>query len=367
MKLIILLSFNSQLFQTSSSPFSTYLSNHRWKPLPGFRGSLGLEEEPQSPPSVRGGDTSLFSLPSDSANESTPHTSNVSLTTTITTVVSPERYGTDIYKQQQRSYFDSSDHNKDDIDRLIMRKTVESLARVLHRLEVCCLYLKSKMRAAEKSKVIEDVQNIYFELLNFSAADLKLVINSFEMEFDEPQFLTRTISDDQDIVVSRPVPPPLSFYEKEKNTIQGHAASTREMLRVNIVQCDDDDDDDDNVNQSIECDLWSPTTNDMNSLIYPQSIEENGTAVNGEYATLVDEEEPVDDLRRTVGSFEHESVEDEREAAPSWDEDENGRDHTGSFPATFARRVVAQRSRKSRFWKKRFMALKNRGRQATAE
>ncbi|KAL3904205.1 MAG: hypothetical protein SGILL_010156, partial [Bacillariaceae sp.] len=59
-----------------------------WKSLPGLRSALGLKEDPLSPPTVRGGDSSLFSLPSDSANanDDTPHTSNVSMATTITTV-----------------------------------------------------------------------------------------------------------------------------------------------------------------------------------------------------------------------------------------------------------------------------------------
>ena len=58
-------------------------------------------------------------------------------------------------------------------------------------------------------------------------------------------------------------------------------------------------------------------------------------------------------------------VEDEREATPTSDEREP--EQTQTFPATFTRRFVAQRPRKSRFWKKRFLALKKRGRQVTAE
>lgn len=351
------------LFCMSILQNSASFSSPHWVPLPGFRSSLGLKEEPQSPQTIRGGDTSLFSLPSDSANESTPHTSNVSMATTITTVVSPEKYGSSICKQQQqRFYFAPSDRNEGDVNLQDIQKTILSLARLLYRLEEICRDLKSKKR--EKSKFIESIQNVYFEFLDISVVDLREIVNSFEMEYSQPLNLTRAVSNDQDVAASRSLPPFRSSFQKERNITENHVARARDTLRVNIMQCDNNDIDDDNVNQSIECDLWSPTTNDMMSLVSPQSEEENRTVRNDGYFEL-EEDDFVDDLRRTVGSFDDTNVEDEREEPPSFDEDE--RDHAGSFPATFARRFVAQRSRKSRFWKKRFLALKNRGRQVTAE
>ena len=314
-------------------------------PLPGFRSSLGLKEEPQSPQTIRGGDTSLFSLPSDSANDNTPHTSNVSMATTITTVVSPEKYGPSTYNQQEQD----------------IRKTIRSLARLLYRLEETCRDLKSKIR--KRFMFIESIQNIYLELLNVSSANLNAIVNSFEMEFPEAKNLKRTVSNDEDVAASRSTPPFYSSYEKERNITQDRVARPRDSLRVNILQSDNDDIDSDNRNQSIECDLWSPTTNDMMSL-RSQSEDENRSPTNNGYSELRDDQ-PVDDLRRTIGSFDREEADDEREEPPSSDDRE--RDNRGFFPATFARRVVAQRPRKSRFWKKRFLALKNRGRQVTAE
>jgi len=344
---------NTEAFSNSTIDHHSKFPKSRWIPIPGFHSSLGLEEEPQSPPSVtRGADTSLFSLPSDSANNSTPHTSNVSITSTLTTIVSPEKYGSDIYKQK-----------------LSMRKTVESLAQLLHRLEASCMCLKSGMTTTEKSTVIENIQLIYFELIKLPAVDLEQIIDSFEMDSSKQRSLTRKVSTDQDVAAFRLMPPPYSCYENELNVVQQSIPFTRDDLRINIMQCDDDDVDNDNRNQSIECDLWTPTTNDMRSLISPESMEASTTATNGGYAILVDSEEPVDDLRRTTGSFDRDSleeIEEEREAAPL-NENEDQHDHIGSFPATFAPRVVAQRSRKSRFWKKGFKALKNRGRQVTAE
>jgi hypothetical protein len=350
------------------SPFPTYLPNHCWKPLPGFRSSLGLEEEPQSPSTIRGGDTSLFSLPSDSANDSTPHTSNVSMTTTITTVISPEKNTSQFFNRQQRPCYVSSDRDNDDVDRFGTRRTVESLVNLLRRLETSCQYLESKTGVAEKLKVIEDIKKVYLELLIVPTQDLKQIMKCFEMKFDQTSYLTRTVSDDQDIRTSRSIRRPLPSYENVKmiqkneaeSADQRQVALARGILRVNIVQCDDNEVND-NHNQSIECDLWSPTTNDMNSLIHPQNIEESVSAMRNEYTAVVDEEEHVDDLRRTVGSFDRESDQEEREAAPLWDEDL--RDNVHSATGTTRR----QRSRKGRNWKKRFLALKNRGRQKASE
>ena len=332
-------------------------------PRPGFRSSLGLVEEPQSPQTIRGGDTSLFSLPSESAHADTPHTSNVSLATTITTIVSPERYRSSTYNRQHEvSYLTSSDQIEVDINVQGARKTIESLSRLLYRLEETCRGLKSKIRG--KSMLIESIQKIYFELLNVSSADLRIIIELFDMEYSEPQSLTRTVSNDEDKIAARSLPPFRPIDQKDLKIYKEYVPQTRDTLHVNIVQSDKDDIDSDNRNQSIECDLRSPTTNDMMSLVSPHSEEENAAATNNGYTELKDDQH-VDDLRRTIGSFDEGDVEDERDAPPSSDEREP--DHTESFPATFARRVVAQRSRRSRFWKKRFNALKNRGRQVTAE
>ena len=320
-------------------------------PRPGFRSSLGLLEEPQSPQTIRGGDTSLFSLPSDSANETTPHTSNVSVATTITTVVSPERYRQRIQNQHHTDHYTIvNNQNGIDIHVQNTRKTMDSLARLLYRLEETCRGLKSKIRG--KSMLIESFQSIYFELLNLSTADLKVIIDSFDMEYSETRSLTRTVSNDEEA-------------QNEPTTFQEHLAQTKDTVRVNVVESENDDIDSGNMNQSIECDLWSPTTNDMASLVSPQNEEENQPILNENgYAELKDDE-PFDDLRRMVGSFDSANVEEEREGPATSEEPEL--DHRASFPATFARRVVGRRSKKSRFWKKRFLALKNRGQQVTAE
>mmetsp|Transcript_44604 Transcript_44604/g.49752 ORF Transcript_44604/g.49752 Transcript_44604/m.49752 type:complete len:857 (+) Transcript_44604:252-2822(+) len=357
---------NTDSISDNTNPFSTYQSNHYWKPLPGFLSSLGLEEELHSP-TVRGGDTSLFSLPSDSANDSTPHTSNVSMTTTITTVVSPEKETTQFFKQQQRSYYTSSDRD-DDGDRFRTRRTVESLVNLVHRLESSCLNIESKMSAAGKLEVVEDIKKIYFELLIVPIQDLKLIINSYEIRFNQTPCLTRAVSDDQDVRISRSIHRPFPSYEKYKTAQQieidnqQHGHPETDILRVNIVHYDKNEDDK-NQNQSIECDLWSPTTNDMNSAC----IEESVTAMrNGEYAAVIDEEEHMDNSRRTMRSFDNEIVQEEREAPPMGNEDLRENVDTATDDT---RRVVAQQqqSRKNRFWKRKLSVLKNRGRQRACE
>ena len=332
-------------------------SEFHWVPRLGFRCSLGLYEEPQSPQTIRGGDTSLFSLPSDSANDNTPHTSNVSLATTITTVVSPDKYGSESYKQQKRSNFASS--NEDHDNRQEIRKTIESLARLLYKLEEICRGLKFEGSCA--SKHIQNVQDIYLELLNISATNLRVIVNSFEAGFSERQNIKRAISHDQDVAESSLSPRLHSTYDNENRNITNNPIGrSKDKFRLNIEHSDNDDAIRD---QSIESGKWTPTTNDMASLISPHSEDDNRAVMSNGYSELINE--PVDDLRREIGSFDNDTVEDEREAPPTSDEREPEQSQT--FPATFTRRFVAQRPRKSRFWKKRFLALKKRGRQVTAE
>ena len=212
--------------------------------------------------------------------------------------------------------------------------------------------------------LVESIQNIYFEFLNVSSADLRVIISSFDMEYSEHQSLVRTVSADDDFILASRSPAPSRISNKKEQTINNELVTeSKDALRVNIVESDNDDIDSDNRNQSIECDLWSPMSTDIVSLISPESDEGNEPITNNGYTELKDDQ-PVDDLRRTVGSFDSEEVEEEREGPPPADEREPDAE---SFPATFARRTVGQRPRKSRFWKKRFLALKNRGRQVTAE
>lgn len=332
-------------------------------PRPGFRNSLGLTEEPLSPQTIRGGDTSLFSLPSE--NVDTPHTSNVSLATTITTVVSPGKYASSFRNWRQADYFASS-KNENLVDMSIQgtRKTINSIAQLLYRLEETCRGLKSKLRG--KSMLVESIQNIYFEFLNVSSADLRVIISSFDMEYSEHQSLIRTVSADEDFIFASRSPHTSRSSDKKGETSKKELAtsSLKDELRVSIMKSDNDDIDSDNRYQSIECDLWSPMSTEMASLISPEGNEGNEPLTNNGYAELKDEQS-VDDLRRTIGSFDGEEGNDEREGPPA-DEREREPD-AESFPATFARRTVGRRPRKSRFWKRRLLALKNRGRQVTAE
>ena len=342
---------------------SSLVRSTHWAPLPGFRSSLGLNEEPQSPQTIRGGDTSLFSLPSDSANDNTPHTSNVSMATTITTVVSPQNNGSNMYKKrQQQSYFTSGDKENDLGSFQNIRKTFESLAKLLSKLEATCRDINSNKTESRESKIIESLEKIYLEFLNIPSADLKTIVNSFEMELFEPRNYVRTVSNDEDVTTSRLPPISRYSYQNDRSITQEYISWPKHHLDVNSLRSGNDRGD--VKNQSIDRGLWSPTTNDMASLISPRSEEEDVVVRTGGYAKLVDEE-PVDDLRRTIGSFDNENVEDEREEPPASDEREL--DHTSSFPATFDRRAVARRSRKNGFWKKKLMSLKNRGRQAAAE
>eukprot|EP00535_Pseudo-nitzschia_heimii_P002682 CAMPEP_0197181270 /NCGR_PEP_ID=MMETSP1423-20130617/5609_1 /TAXON_ID=476441 /ORGANISM="Pseudo-nitzschia heimii, Strain UNC1101" /LENGTH=875 /DNA_ID=CAMNT_0042631495 /DNA_START=16 /DNA_END=2640 /DNA_ORIENTATION=+ len=336
--------FSSILRNAASLNAAEKFSNTHWVPSPGFRSSLGLKEEPQSPPTIRGGDTSLFSLPSDSANDNTPHTSNVSMATTITTIVSPQNNGSDMdRKQTQRSYFTSGDQDIDRASFQNIRKTFESLAQLLAKLEEACHDVNWNKIEARDSKVIESIEKIYIRFLNIPSSDLKIIVNSFEMKYSEPRIFMRTISNDEDITASRSPPTSRHSYTNDRSNIRDF--STYNMDMNNLPNGNDTG----HVgkNQSVDCGLWSPTTNDMVSLISPHSEDEDVAISADGYAKMVDEE-PVDDLRRTIGSFDNGNREDEREEPPASNEREP--DHTNSFPATFRRRTVSNRSSKNRFW-----------------
>ena len=331
---------------------------------------LGLEEEPQSPPTVRGGDTSLFSLPSESGfyNDSTPHTSNVSMTTTITTIVSPTKRGQRLQRLQEGS-------DKEYNGSTNLKNTIESLVVLLGRLEAACLLL---MSVKGKVKAAEEINQIYLEFMGLSLTDLKKIINFFELTCSDPprSVMARTVSEDPDLDgVRRPTTTTTDIYRVQDSHQVQTTGESQEILRINIVENDVGDKE---YQQEVECDLWTPNSDDMNSYhpLVDDDEENNGTNNNNNNNN--DHDEPIDDLRRTVGSFDLESVQEEREGVPSWDDDDNDREGLDNEPGSFRANLVGRRQaagtaaagsrrfRKGRFWRRRFLGGRN-GRQATAE
>jgi hypothetical protein len=265
-----------------------------WKSLPGLRSVLGLKEDPISPPTVRGGESSLFSLPSDSANanDDTPHTSNVSMATTITTVLSPDKYS----KQWRHNLVHRGAFPQNEAIQIGLRQSLESVIRLLGRLEAACLLLQT---VKEKQKTIDEIKCIYLDFLQLPVTDLKCISSFFDLVYDCPSqyaSVVRTVSNDLDV--------------DRDDSHEVPAQISDEMLRINIVQNEE-------CGQNVECDLWTPTTEDMDSAAYIPLSDDN------DYLQSGNTNDGIEDLRRTAGSFDLESVQEEREDAPSWDEDED--------------------------------------------
>eukprot|EP00934_Nitzschia_sp_Nitz4_P000881 Nitzschia sp. Nitz4//scaffold255_size41878//38048//40648//NITZ4_007413-RA/size41878-processed-gene-0.16-mRNA-1//1//CDS//3329544395//881//frame0 len=243
---------------------------HRWKHVTGFRGALGLEEAPKSPETVRGGDTSLFSLPSDSANHMTPNTSNVSVTSTITSTLSPNhrrRVG-----------------GRGAVD---LRQVVEAFGMGLDRLSGACWDLVQGSGSMED--LLEQIVRQVDTLLAIPPHDLKGLIDSFELDI---------------LPLEDPLPEgskePSMKPEGTKNHEPPLLGGLLESAPVSRTQLEPIEVEDlDELERSAEhLNLFSPHTVDMMSLDQANSPD------------------PIDDLRRTVGSFE--SVEEgERDDADS--------------------------------------------------
>lgn len=135
----------------------------RWRCVPGFRASVGLVEEPKSPDTIRGGDTSLFSLPSQSATATTPHTSNVSVTTTITSAFSPDK--------------------PEGIQKKQLRQTLETVVMLFERLGTCCNTLMGETFASSSIAVMaaEEITRIYLQVHTISINNLETLVDSFEL------------------------------------------------------------------------------------------------------------------------------------------------------------------------------------------
>ena len=261
---------------------------NRWKCLPGFRSCLGFEEIPESPDANRGGDTSLFSLPSDSAN--TPHTSNVSVTTTITSAISPAR---NAYPMGRHA------------DGVRLRRTLEAVSTLLDRLSRACSKLKLATNSSnEVSKLAaEEVKRVYLQLLAIKSDDLNALINSFELDLP-PMKITRLVSEDRDDLLRDPclghsalpissnlrvapltAPPAYGPPTGRYNIPRGVSGTYNQGSQGNMYD------------HWGRVNLFSPSTEDMNSI-------ENYT-------------NETDDLRRTVGSFDREDGDNVRENPPT--------------------------------------------------
>ena len=133
-----------------------------YKVKDGIRAALGILP-PESPEVVRrGGDSSVFSLPPD---DHTPMTSNVSLTTTITTRHSPPRHVATTRGLQ-------------------LRRTLETVLALLQVLSRACRRLGNvaavNMEFDETRQVVDEIMLAYRQVALLDRRDLKSLLNAFE-------------------------------------------------------------------------------------------------------------------------------------------------------------------------------------------
>ena len=293
----------------------TAQQSHRWRCLPGLRARLGFDGYiPESP--ARGGDTSVFSLPSESA-DTTPNTSNVSLTTTITSALSSVHNMRQTGRQQEGAR---------------LRRTLEAVTTLIAMLSSASLKLIEFPGFSDVSvRAAEEIKRIYLHLLSIHSDDIKALIDSFHL--DMPQVhLARIVSDDREDITRTvrksagvsacmmscfgpPIPLVRSSGPVLKTVAQEIVARSKGITVgepfVNLAG---------NGIEDQRVSLFSPNTADMNSI-------ENS---NPDYD---------DDLRRTAGSYDREEEENEREGAPGMQRVPEGKKNTGHWRRIHTRKI----------------------------
>ena len=137
----------------------------------GIQASLGVML-PESPEIQRGGDTSVFSLPPD---DHTPMTSNVSVTTTITTHVSPPT----------NRYLQSSG--------LQLRRTIEQVASLLQMMtratESICSIEGDGLRLETETtiRITEEIRRTYQQMVALDGRELIALMDAFEPHMQTTQ------------------------------------------------------------------------------------------------------------------------------------------------------------------------------------
>ena len=359
----------------------------RWKPIPGFRASIGLEDEDPSspPPAQRGGlDGSLSSFPLDAANDATPHTSNVSIATTITTVLSPDHSSR--FKRHEKVSSDFSLNGG--VGGVQTRQVIDIVVRVLERLRYASFQIVESR--GDKTAALQEVRSVYLDLLQIPIQELKYIVKSFELVAIHD---TPNDSASAETMKSQSQSMKQNFQdENEKNPASTRALKSNDssqllaksdgiveedkhddVLRVSVVQ-------DEHENCEVEM-LESNPEEDFETEHDEIVVSEQRANSHG-YEALIDEDyemegveaSAVDDLRRTVGSFDQDCKAEERDQAPDREETiDHVDDHndgvsmnfvavqarpTGAIPAV---RSPRRRIDAARRWRRRLFPRRGRG------
>jgi len=269
---------------------------HRWRCIRGFRASLGFDETPQSPEPMGGADTSLFSLPSESANDTTPHTSNVSLTTTITSSFSPER--------NKIGYFS---------ERGSVRLAMERVTELFSILDSIFVELLNGITTSKDTiRVAEGMKQIYIDLMKLSVESLKGLIDSFELEFLTMK-TARVVSIDNDAHAQHQTLATQKCMAKSAQHVSQTMGISMDSLQMDILK-----------DEEKAANLFSPSTEDMKSIEQSTTtFEDLGcTADNFQFQSLVpqnhmtkSQQHVSQTMRTSKDSLQMNVVKDEEKAA----------------------------------------------------
>ena len=279
----------------------------RWKFREGMRSAVGLVP-PESPEILRGGDTSFFSLPSDSAE--TPMTSNVSVTTTITSAVTTPNGG----GARSRPFKYPGLH---------LRRSIEIVAALLQKMSIACQRLCSmgnetwNLSAQDSISVTEDIKRTYLQIQAVDVTDMKALVDAFQLE-TSGHMLIRNISSDEDEI---PQPPPFALQpilppappvlphrglQARRSPRRHTALLPREHRRCNRNHVTNH-----SIGVNSDPGFFSPSSEDIRTWAENEEEDDND-----------DDRLKYDDLRRTVGSTDYDDAVEEREG-PECDEREN--------------------------------------------
>jgi hypothetical protein len=266
----------------------------KWKLLPGLRTTLGIVP-PDTPPEHHqrgrgGGDTSVFTLPSDSAD--TPMTSNVSITTTIESVSR---------NMSSSSFLRPLKHQPNGLQ---IRRTIEIVSTLVQRLSVACRALAdmSSLQTEKSVRITKDIKNTYLQLIAMDHCDLRALVDAFELELSSlssrpSMFITNLISTDADDeqqlhgagAAAAPsggcsiIPPPNL---ERKSTARNSSPVPEDFKSIEYSE-----------SGSSGTNLFSPCTDDMKSLTKPFGQSHHGNVVVRRHCVSSD----FEDLRRSGG------------------------------------------------------------------
>ena len=235
-------------------------SRGNWKFLPEVRSALGVVPV-ESPAIERGGDTSQFSLPSECAD--TPMTSNVSLTTTITSAVTSP-YGS--RHRQSRSTPDG----------LVVRRAIELFATLFQKLTISCLELAGDcnkdsewtLSAMDSLRITENIKRTYLQLLALEQKEMHAIVDSFNYD---PSPLEITRGQGEPSNTRRFVlPPPPDMLRTTRRSFNRHRfASQNNPEEKGTAR-----------RHEQEANMFSPGTEDMRTYVPPQEADDDGDCDN---------------------------------------------------------------------------------------